>query len=88
MIENSKIPETVREAHPEIINTFKNSYIFEFLDLPELHSEKDLQKGLIRQMKNFIPELGRDFHFVGEEYKVQVGRTDLFIDLLFYPRGL
>lgn len=70
MIGNSKIPETVREIHSEITNTFKDSYIFDFLNLPEPHSEKDLQKGLIRQMKNFILELGRDFLFVGEEYKV------------------
>lgn len=88
MIGNSKIPETVKEIHPEITNTLKDSYIFDFLNLPEPHSEKDLQKGLIRQMKNFILELGRDFLFVGEEYKVQVGNTDFYIDLLFYHRGL
>ncbi|WP_017734023.1 PDDEXK nuclease domain-containing protein [Nafulsella turpanensis] len=88
MIGNSKVPETVKEIHPEITNTLKDSYIFDFLNLPEPHSEKDLQKGLIRQMKNFILELGRDFLFVGEEYKVQVGNTDFYIDLLFYHRGL
>jgi predicted nuclease of restriction endonuclease-like (RecB) superfamily len=88
MIGNSKLSATVREIHPEVTNTFKDSYIFDFLNLPEPHSEKDLQKGLIRQMKDFILELGRDFLFVGEEYKIQVGNTDFFIDLLFYHRGL
>lgn len=39
-------------------------------------------------MKNFILELGKDFLFIGEEYKVQVGNSDLYIDLLFYHRGL
>ncbi|VTR47633.1 Uncharacterized conserved protein [Sphingobacterium thalpophilum] len=62
--------------------------MFEFLNLPEPHSESDLQKGLIKQMKNFILELGRDFLFIDEEYKVQVGNSDFYIDLLFYHRGL
>ena len=39
-------------------------------------------------MKNFILELGRDFLFIDEEYKVQVGNSDFYIDLLFYHRGL
>jgi predicted nuclease of restriction endonuclease-like (RecB) superfamily len=68
--------------------TFKDSYVFEFLNLPDPHSESDLQRGLVRQMKNFILELGKDFLFIGEEYKLQVGNSDFFIDLLFYHRGL
>ena len=42
----------------------------------------------MRQIKNFILELGKDFLFNGEEYKLQVGNCDFFIDLLFYHRGL
>ncbi|MDO5614954.1 MAG: PDDEXK nuclease domain-containing protein [Cruoricaptor ignavus] len=72
----------------DITNTFKDSYIFEFLNLSEPHNESDLQKGLLKQMKNFILELGRDFIFIDEEYKVQVGNSDFYIDLLFYHRGL
>lgn len=62
--------------------------MLEFLALPKDHDEKELQKGLIGQMKNFILELGKDFLFVGEEYRIQVGNSDFFIDLLFYHRGL
>ena len=51
-------------------------------------NQNDLQGGLVRQMKNFILELGKDFIFIGEEYKLQVGNSDFFIDLLFYHRGL
>ncbi|WP_448530344.1 PDDEXK nuclease domain-containing protein [Raineya sp.] len=69
-------------------NTLKDSYVFEFLNLSEKHSEKDLQKELVKQMKNFILELGRDFLFIGEEYKLQVGFSDFFVDLLFYHRSL
>lgn len=88
MIGNSKLSTALRETNHDLTNTFKDSYVFEFLNLPDPHSESDLQRGLIRQMKNFILELGKDFLFIGEEYKLQVGNSDFFIDLLFYHRGL
>lgn len=83
-----KISTLLRETNADIANTFKDSYVFDFLNLPETFNESDLQKGLLEQMKNFILELGRDFLFISEQYKVQVGNSDFFIDLLFYHRGL
>ncbi len=88
MIGNSKLSPPVREILDAEKNVFKDSYVFEFLSLPEPHSEADLQKGLLRQMKNFIIELGKDFIFIGEEFKLQVGASDFYIDLLFFHRGL
>ncbi len=88
MIGNLKISTPLRETKSDIANTFKDSYVFEFLNLPEPHNESDLQKGLVKQMKNVILELGRDFIFIDEEYRVQVGNSDFYIDLLFYHRGL
>lgn len=88
MIGNLKLSPEVRENNNDLSNTFKDSYVFEFLNLTEPHSESDLQRGLVRQMKNFILELGKDFLFIGEEYKLQVGNSDFYIDLLFYHRGL
>ncbi|WFB67478.1 PDDEXK nuclease domain-containing protein [Chryseobacterium sp. WX] len=88
MIGNSKLSTVLRETNADIANTFKDSYVFDFLNLPETFNESDLQKGLIEQMKNFILELGRDFLFISEEYKVQVGNSDFYIDLLFFHRGL
>lgn len=88
MIGNSKLSPAVRESNNDLSNTFKDGYVFEFLNLPDPHSESDLQRGLIRQMKSFILELGKDFLFIGEEYKLQVGYSDFYIDLLFYHRGL
>lgn len=88
MIANSKLSSVLREMNSDLSNTFKDSYVFEFLRLPEAHSENDLQRGLVQQMKNFILELGRDFLFIGEEYRLQVGNSDFFIDLLFFHRGL
>lgn len=88
MLGNQKLSAVLREIHPTIGNTFKDSYVLEFLGLPATHSENDLQKALIQQMKPFILELGKDFIFMGEEYRLQVGNQDFVIDLLFYHRGL
>ena len=88
MIGNSKLSTVLRETNPDITNTFKSSYILDFLNLPEPHTESELQLGLVGQMKNFILELGKDFLFIGEKYRLQVGNSDFYIDLLFYHRGL
>ena len=69
-------------------NPFLDSYVIEFLDLPSNFKESDLRKGLIKNMKDFILEVRKDFTFIDEEYRVQVGGEDYRIDLLFYHRGL
>lgn len=53
-----------------------DQYSLEFLDLPNNYSEKDLRKTIVPNLKNFILEIGKDFTFVGEEYRVQVGDDD------------
>jgi predicted nuclease of restriction endonuclease-like (RecB) superfamily len=88
MIGNLKRSTALRESNQDLTNTFKDSYVFEFLNLAQPHSESELQRGLVKQIKRFILELGKDFLFIGEEYKIQVGNSDFFIDLLFYHRGL
>ncbi len=75
------------EQHPAV-GALRDSYVLEFLDVPEDYKEKDLRKSIIANLKQFILEFGKDFTFVGEEYRVQVGNTDFFIDLLFYNRAL
>jgi predicted nuclease of restriction endonuclease-like (RecB) superfamily len=67
---------------------FKDTYILDFLNLPKVHDEKNLRKSIIQHLREFILELGGDFAFVGEEYRIQVGNSDYYIDLLFYHRGL
>ena len=85
---NLKLSAVMRELHPGAEDAFKDNYVLEFLGLPEAHSETDLQRALIRNMKIFVLELGKDFIFVGEEFRLQVGNQDFFLDLLFYHRGL
>jgi predicted nuclease of restriction endonuclease-like (RecB) superfamily len=67
---------------------FRESYIFEFLGLPQKYSEKDLRKGILNNLKDFILETSKDFVFMGEEYRIQVGSEDFYIDLLFFHREL
>ena len=67
---------------------FKDPYVFEFLDLPELHSEKDLEKALIQNLRKFILEIGKGFTYMGNQFRLQVGNKDYYTDLLFYHRDL
>lgn len=83
-----KLSPLVRDLPNGFENIFKDRYVLEFLDLPERHSEAELQKGIVKEMKSFLLELGKDFLFVGEEFRLQVGNKDFFIDLLFYHRLL
>jgi len=67
---------------------FKDPYVFEFLALPEIHSEDDLQQALIKNLQNFILEMGKGFTYMGSKYRLQVGNKDYYTDLLFYHRDL
>jgi predicted nuclease of restriction endonuclease-like (RecB) superfamily len=74
---------------PKVIkDNFLDTYVLEFLNLPERFSEYDFKKAIISNLKKFILEIGKDFTFIGEEYRVSVGNSDYYIDLLFYHRGL
>jgi predicted nuclease of restriction endonuclease-like (RecB) superfamily len=84
---SDKRHENIPVPH-EIKKQFLDSYVFDVLNLPSRYSEKTLQKTIVSNLKDFILEIGKDFSFVGEEYRVQVGNTDFFIDLLFYHREL
>lgn len=83
-----KLAPPVRELHPDAVEIFKDVYLLEFLNLPPGHSEADLHTGLIEQLKKFLIELGRDFCFVGSKYRIQVGKRDFEIDLVFFNRAL
>ena len=91
MLSDGKANESLSkvEGEEDYPNTrILDTYSLEFLDLPNQYSEKDLKKAIISNMKDFILEIGKDFTYVGEEYRVQVGNEDFYIDLLFYNRAL
>lgn len=83
-----KVSAVLTQIHPDALSVFKDSYLLEFLGLPDGHDESDLHKGLLHKLKEFLIELGRDFCFVGSEFPVQVGKRDFALDLLFFHRGL
>jgi len=83
-----KLSSALRELHPSADREFKDAYLVEFLELPEIHSESDLHRGLLRHLGRFLTELGRDFCFIASEYPVQVGGKDFALDLLFFNRAL
>jgi predicted nuclease of restriction endonuclease-like (RecB) superfamily len=76
-------PATVSRVLPDnAAGVFKDSYLLDFLDLP------DLQAALLLNLRKFLMELGDEFAFVGEKVRVQVGNQDFELDLLFYHRDL
>ena len=85
MLSKSKLlPEPLQSRQ----NPFLDSYVVEFLNLPDTFHENDFRNALVKGMRDFILELGKDFTFVGEEYPIQVGGEDYRIDLLFFHRNL
>jgi predicted nuclease of restriction endonuclease-like (RecB) superfamily len=84
----AKVSPPVTQLHPDAAAVFKDTYLLDFLDLPDPHSEDDLQRALVANLRQFLMELGGDFTFVGERYRLQVGSRDFFVDLLCYHRGL
>ncbi len=83
-----QIAPAVRELHSGAGQVFRDSYVVEFLGLDDEHSEADLHKGLLKHLRKFLTELGRDFCFIGSEHPIQVGKQDFALDLLFFHREL
>ena len=88
MLANPIVSSMPTQFPDKLKNLFKDTYIFEFLDLPEGHSETDLEKGLIRNLQKFIIEIGKGFAYMGNQFRLQVGNKDYHSDLLFYHRDL
>ena len=66
----------------------KDPYVLDFLELNDRYLEKDLEDAILRDIENFILELGAGFSFIARQKRVQIGDEDFYIDLLFYNRKL
>ena len=77
----STLPPEQSELAQEIT---KDPYNFDFLTLTANYHEKELKDALMDNITKFLLELGKGFAFVGREYRLTVGKTEQFIDLLFY----
>lgn len=62
----------------------KAPYVFDFTQMTEPYKERELKKALMANISRFLLELGSGFAYVGEEYRLKIGHTEQFIDLLFY----
>lgn len=85
---NIKLSPVMREIAPQAEHVFRDQYVLEFLGGKDYENENSMKAALIKQMKQFILELGKDFIFIDEEFRLQVGNSDFRIDLLFYHREL
>lgn len=76
------------KIYPNAPAMFKDTLFVDFLNLPKKHSESKLRNGLVEHMKQFILELGKDFIFMDQEYRLDIGTSTFKADLLFFHRGL
>ena len=83
-LENKKGPSEVVRYE----DIFKDPYLLDFLGLKGAYSEKDLEAAIIRNLEQFLEELGSDFCFIGRQYPMRIDDVDYFLDLLFFHRGL
>ncbi len=79
------LPDTQSDLAQQLL---KDPYTFDFLSISEKVSERDLEKSLVEHLKEFLIELGVGFAFVGQQYNMEIGGKDYYIDLLFYHTRL
>lgn len=70
------------------VQTMKDPYIFDFIPFKEDMLERDVEQALVRDMTKLLLELGTGFAFLGNQYHLNVGGEDFYIDLLFYNLNL
>lgn len=81
----SNFKDTLPEINSDLaIETLKDPYIFDFLNLRKKHSEKELEEALIKNITKFLLELGKGFAFIGNQYHLELSGKDYYLDLLFY----
>jgi len=77
--------KTLPDYDSELVKqTFKDPYIFDFLNITENFKERELENALIDNIQKFLIELGNGFAFVGKQVEMKVGNQSFFLDLLFY----
>ena len=76
--DNAIVSSLVTQIQRDTDNVFQDTYVLDFLNLPESHSEGDLQKSITANLKNFILEFGKDFTFIGQERPFFCLWTDSF----------
>jgi predicted nuclease of restriction endonuclease-like (RecB) superfamily len=76
------------EIKSQAVLAVKDSYTFDFLELAGKHSEYELEQALVKNIRSFLSEMGGAFAFIGNQYRLEVGGQEYFIDLLLFHRRL
>ena len=82
---DNTLPATQSELAKQ---TLKDHYIFDFLSLGEDALERDVENALLKQITKFLLEMGKGFAFLGQQYHMEVGGQDYYLDLLFFHTQL
>lgn len=88
MIDTPKLSSVMREIVPSSERSFRDRYVMDFLGKKTYADEYSMKQAIISKMKDFILEVGKDFIYMDQEYRLQVGTEDFRIDLLFFHREL
>ena len=86
--DKSNLSRVLKEHYPDSPLQLRDTIYIDLLGLPQKFKENHLRKAMVEHMKQFILELGKDFLFMEEEYRLPVGSSTFKSDLLFYHRGL
>jgi len=86
IINDLELLKTEKKMTPDLV--FRDPYFLDFLGLKDSFSEKDLESSILRNLQNFITEMGTDFAFVARQKRITIDSEDYYIDLLFYHRAL
>lgn len=88
MIDKPKLSAVLREIAPSSERSFRDRYVMDFLGKKTYADEYSMKRAIVAKMKDFILEVGKDFIYMGQEYRLQVGTEDFRVDLLFFHREL
>lgn len=86
--DKTNLSQALKEQYPNSPLQLRDTIYIDLLGLPQKFKETRLRKAMVDHMKHFILELGKDFLFMEEEYRLPVGSSTFKSDLLFYHRGL
>jgi len=82
---DANLPANIKD---QAVLAVKDEYTFDFLELSDEHSERQLESALVNNVRSFLLEMGSQFTFIGNQYKLQIEDKEYFIDLLLYHRDL
>jgi len=89
LLNQTNFDETVPEKYRlQAKLAVKDDYNFDFIEMGEEHSELELERGLMNNIRAFLTEMGGDFAFIGNQYHLEVDGENFYIDLLLFHRRL